>query len=29
MAIHLLLEEKVGGLSPKQADLLVAAGEDA
>ena len=29
MAIHLLLEEKVGGLSPKQADLLVSAGEDA
>ncbi len=29
MAIHLLLEEKVGGLSPKQADLLVAAREDA
>ncbi|MCP2502158.1 MAG: ATP-binding protein [Deltaproteobacteria bacterium] len=29
MAIHLLLEEKVGGLSPKQADLLVAASEDA
>jgi len=29
MAIHLLLEEKVGELSPKQADLLVAAGEDA
>ena len=29
MAIHLLLEEKVGGLTPKQADLLVAAGEDA
>lgn len=29
MAIHLLLEEKVGGLSPKQSDLLVAAGEDA
>jgi signal transduction histidine kinase len=29
MAIHLLLEEKVGGLSPKQADVLVAAGEDA
>ncbi len=29
MAIHLLLEEKVGALSPKQADLLVAAGEDA
>ena len=29
MAIHLLLEEKVGGLSPKQADLLVAAGDDA
>ena len=29
MAIHLLLEEKVGRLSPKQADLLVAAVEDA
>jgi signal transduction histidine kinase len=29
MAIHLLLEEKVGRLSPKQADLLVAASEDA
>jgi len=29
MAIHLLLDEKVGGLSPKQADLLIAAGEDA
>jgi signal transduction histidine kinase len=29
MAIHLLLEEKIGGLSPKQADLLVAAAEDA
>jgi len=29
MAIHLLLEEKVGGLSPKQVDILVAAGEDA
>jgi len=29
MAIHLLLEEKVGELSPKQADLLGAAGEDA
>ena len=29
MAIHLLLEEKVGPLSSKQADLLVAAGEDA
>jgi signal transduction histidine kinase len=29
MAIHLLLEEKVGALSPKQADLLVAAREDA
>ena len=29
MAIHLLLEEKVGALSPKQADLLVAAVEDA
>jgi len=29
MAIHLLLEEKVGELSPKQADVLVAAGEDA
>ncbi len=29
MAIHLLFEEKVGGLTPKQADLLVAAREDA
>jgi two-component system, NtrC family, sensor histidine kinase KinB len=29
MAIHLLLEEKVGGLLPKQSDLLIAAGEDA
>jgi len=29
MAIHLLLEEKVGGLSPKQTDLLVAAGDEA
>jgi signal transduction histidine kinase len=29
MAIHLLLEEKVGELTPKQSDLLVAAGEDA
>jgi NtrC-family two-component system sensor histidine kinase KinB len=29
MAIHLLLEEKVGALSSKQADLLVAAVEDA
>ncbi|MDD5761046.1 MAG: ATP-binding protein [bacterium] len=29
MAIHLLLDEKVGTLSPKQADLLVAAVEDA
>jgi signal transduction histidine kinase len=29
MAIHLLLEEKVGGISPKQADLLVAVSEDA
>ncbi len=29
MAIHLLLEEKVGVLTPKQADLLVAAREDA
>ena len=29
MAIHLLLEEKVGGLTLKQSDLLVAAGEDA
>ncbi|OGP75948.1 MAG: hypothetical protein A2Z13_00065 [Deltaproteobacteria bacterium RBG_16_64_85] len=28
MAIHLLLEEKIGGLTPKQADLLVAARED-
>jgi len=29
MAIYLLLEEKVGGISPKQADLLVAVSEDA
>ncbi len=29
MAIHLLLEEKVGALNSRQADLLVAAGEDA
>ncbi len=29
MAIHLLLEEKVGTLTPKQADLLVGAAEDA
>ncbi len=29
MAIYLLLEEKVGGLTPKQVDLLVAAREDA
>jgi signal transduction histidine kinase len=29
MAIHLLLEEKIGMLTPKQEDLLVAAGEDA
>ncbi len=29
MAIHLLLEEKIGGLNPKQADLLATAGEDA
>ncbi len=29
MAMHLLLEEKVGALSPRQADLLVAAREDA
>ncbi len=29
MALHLLLEEKIGGLTPKQADLLVAAREDA
>jgi signal transduction histidine kinase len=29
MAIHLLLEEKVGDLLPRQADLLVAAREDA
>lgn len=28
MAIYLLLEEKVGGLTPKQAELLVAARED-
>jgi NtrC-family two-component system sensor histidine kinase KinB len=28
MAIHLLLEERVGGLTPKQAELLVAARED-
>ena len=28
MAIHLLLEEKVGGLTPKQTELLVAARED-
>jgi NtrC-family two-component system sensor histidine kinase KinB len=28
MSIHLLLEEKVGPLSPKQTDLLVAARED-
>jgi signal transduction histidine kinase len=28
MAIHLLLEEKVGGLTEKQAELLVAAKED-
>ncbi len=28
MAIHLLLEEKVGSLTPKQAELLVAARED-
>lgn len=28
MAIHLLLEEKVGGLTDKQAELLVAARED-
>jgi signal transduction histidine kinase len=28
MAIHLLLEEKVGGLTEKQAELLVAARED-
>jgi signal transduction histidine kinase len=29
MAIHLLLEEKIGMLTPKQEDLLLAAGEDA
>jgi signal transduction histidine kinase len=29
MAIHLLLDEKTGMLTPKQEDLLVAAGEDA
>ena len=29
MALHLLLEEKVGGITPKQSDLLVAASEDA
>jgi len=29
MALHLLLEEKVGTLSPKQSDLVVAASEDA
>jgi len=28
MAIHLLLEERVGGLTPKQTELLVAARED-
>ena len=28
MAVHLLLEEKVGSLTPKQAELLVAARED-
>jgi signal transduction histidine kinase len=28
MAIHLLLEEKIGALTPKQAELLVAARED-
>jgi signal transduction histidine kinase len=28
MALHLLLEEKVGSLTPKQADLLIAARED-
>jgi len=28
MAVHLLLEERVGGLTPKQAELLVAARED-
>jgi len=28
MAIHLLLEEKIGSLTPKQAELLVAARED-
>jgi len=29
MAIHLLLDEKIGMLTPKQEDLLVTAGEDA
>jgi len=29
MAIHLLLEERVGPLTPKQQELLIAAGEDA
>ena len=29
MGIHLLLEERVGSLTPKQQELLVAAGEDA
>jgi signal transduction histidine kinase len=29
MALHLLLEEKIGVLTPKQSDLLVAASEDA
>ena len=29
MALHLMLEEKVGGITPKQSDLLVAASEDA
>jgi signal transduction histidine kinase len=29
MALHLLLEEKVGRLSPKQSELVVAASEDA
>jgi two-component system, NtrC family, sensor histidine kinase KinB len=29
MALHVLLEERVGGLTPRQAELLVAAREDA
>jgi signal transduction histidine kinase/HAMP domain-containing protein len=28
MALHILLEEKIGSLTPKQADLLIAARED-